>query len=590
MARGNRTVFFYVTEEGHALARKLGAHYPGAPSVRLSREVVEGHWKKGERLVFVMAAGIVVRTIAPLLKDKRTDPAVVFLDELGGHVVSLLGGHAAGANTLAGEIARVTGGRAVITTATDAAGLPSLDLWAGEQGLVIEDWGRLPQAGAKLLRERCLRFFSHVPLKLPEAFFLTGEPSCADVLVTNRTDAVPGGDWHGVLLRPKNLVLGVGCNSGTSAGEIAGAVHAALDAHCLSFLSVRAVATIDKKGREPGLVAFASRHGLPLVFFTAAELNRVPGVRPSEAAERATGARAVAEPSALLAAPRGRLLVSKQRRGNVTVAIAEGVGRQRSKAAVRRPRRKGAIFLVGTGPGDADHVTPRALDAILRSEVIVGYAPYLDLIEGLITGKAREATGMTQEIERAGRAIELARQGRTVAVVSGGDPGIYAMAGLVLDLLRKGPSGRGTGPVVEVIPGISALNACAARLGAPLMHDFAAISLSDRLTPWETIEGRLNAAAEADFVIVLYNPRSRGRPTHIRKARRIIMRHRAPDTPVGIVRGAMRADEVVTVTDLSHLPFDEIDMQTTVIIGNSKTFVWEHLMITPRGYEEKEGW
>jgi precorrin-3B C17-methyltransferase len=196
---------------------------------------------------------------------------------------------------------------------------------------------------------------------------------------------------------------------------------------------------------------------------------------------------------------------------------------------------------------------------------------------------------MTQEVERAARAIELARQGRTIAVVSGGDPGIYAMAGLVLDLLRKGARGRRPGPVIEVIPGVSALNACAARLGAPLMHDFAAVSLSDRLTPWETIEGRLNAAAVADFVIALYNPKSRGRPTHIRKARQIIMRHRAPETPVGIVRGAMRADEVVILTDLAHMPFDEIDMQTTVIVGNSKTFVWEHLMITPRGYEGKEG-
>jgi precorrin-3B C17-methyltransferase len=273
----------------------------------------------------------------------------------------------------------------------------------------------------------------------------------------------------------------------------------------------------------------------------------------------------------------------------VTVAVAEETPRERGERARRRSRRKGAIFLVGTGPGGADHVTPRAVDALRKSEVIVGYAPYLNLIEGLIVGKTREATGMTQEVERAARAIELARQGRTIAVVSGGDPGIYAMAGLVLDLLRKGARGRRPGPVIEVIPGVSALNACAARLGAPLMHDFAAVSLSDRLTPWETIEGRLNAAAVADFVIALYNPKSRGRPTHIRKARQIIMRHRAPETPVGIVRGAMRADEVVILTDLAHMPFDEIDMQTTVIVGNSKTFVWEHLMITPRGYEGKEG-
>ena len=142
---------------------------------------------------------------------------------------------------------------------------------------------------------------------------------------------------------------------------------------------------------------------------------------------------------------------------------------------------------------------------------------------------------------------------------------------------------------LEIVPGVSALNACAARLGAPLMHDFAAVSLSDRLTPWETIESRLDAAAKADFVIVLYNPRSRGRPDHVGKARSIILRHRAPDTPVGIVRGAMREGERVIVTDLGRMPLQEIDMHTTVIVGNSGTFVWERLMITPRGYQEKYG-
>lgn len=248
----------------------------------------------------------------------------------------------------------------------------------------------------------------------------------------------------------------------------------------------------------------------------------------------------------------------------------------------------GKIFIVGTGPGSIDHITPYAQRAIRSSDVIVGYGTYLDLIHDLIADKEVMSTGMTQEIDRCRKAIELASEGRIVAVISGGDPGIYAMAGLVLELLKNRSSESGMhNPEIEVVPGISALNACASRLGAPLMHDFASISLSDRLTLWETIEKRLDASAMADFVIALYNPKSRGREEHINRARQIIMQHRRPNTPVGIVKAAMRENESVIVTDLEHMLGHDIDMQTTVIIGNSKTLTWNNLMITPRGYEKK---
>jgi precorrin-3B C17-methyltransferase len=204
----------------------------------------------------------------------------------------------------------------------------------------------------------------------------------------------------------------------------------------------------------------------------------------------------------------------------------------------------------------------------------------------MIIGKEVFKTGMTQEIDRCRKAVELALGGKSVAVISGGDPGIYAMAGLVFQLLKEENRQRRL-PPVEVIPGISALNACAARLGAPLMHDFASISLSDRLTPWRVIEKRIDAAAIADFVIIFYNPRSKGRAGHIDKARKIILKHCSPETPVGIVKGAMRDGEKIIITDLDKMLDYEIDMQTTVIIGNSRTFLWNDRMITPRGYEKK---
>ncbi|MDP2276615.1 MAG: cobalamin biosynthesis protein, partial [Nitrospirota bacterium] len=420
-------------------------------------------------------------------------------------------------------------------------------------------------------------------------------------------------------LRPKNLIIGVGCNKGTSANEIENRVKTVLDENNLSFLSILSIATINIMADEKGLYEFVRGYGFPMKTFTADELNKISsesGVRSSEIVFKATGAYAVAEPAALLASGTNKLLVKKQKIGNVTVAVAEiksGVRCQVSGVKNKNEEAKGKIFIVGTGPGSVEHITPYAQKAIKNSDVIVGYGTYLELIKELIKGKEILSTGMTQEIERCKKAVEFAMNGKTVSVISGGDPGIYAMAGLVFEVLNSRESGVGSresgkkelrtpnSPAslceagraelqtvdVEVIPGISALNACAARLGAPLMHDFASISLSDRLTPWDLIEKRLDAAAKADFVIILYNPKSKGRAEHIGRAREIILKCRRPETPVGIVKGAMREDERIIITDLKNMLEHGIDMQTTVIIGNSQTFVWNDRMITPRGYEKK---
>lgn len=272
--------------------------------------------------------------------------------------------------------------------------------------------------------------------------------------------------------------------------------------------------------------------------------------------------------------------------------------KQLSKCSISESslKKKGKIYIVGTGPGNVAHITPYAQNAIKESDFIVGYGTYLDLIPELIKDKKVISTGMTEEIDRCKKAIELANEGKTVSVISGGDPGIYAMAGLVFELIRDDKTNatdlynsKICMPDIEVIPGISALNACASRLGAPLMHDFASISLSDRLTPWEVIAKRVEAVASADFVIVLYNPKSRGRIEHINVAVSIIQKYRNPDTPVGIVKKAMREGETVIITDLQHLIEHAIDMQTTIIIGNSRTFIWEGWIVTPRGYRVGDG-
>jgi len=246
--------------------------------------------------------------------------------------------------------------------------------------------------------------------------------------------------------------------------------------------------------------------------------------------------------------------------------------------------RIGYLSLVGTGPGSLDQITPAAKAALSQADAVIGYSLYVDLIRPLLRpGQIVEAWPITQEQQRAERAIALAHWGLNVAVISSGDCGIYAMAGLVLETLQA-QGWDGQTPTVTSYPGISALQAAAARVGAPLMHDFCAISLSDLLTPWPVIEKRLQAAAEADFVIALYNPKSQKRTEQIAIAQRLVLQYRSPETPVAIVQSAYRPTETIVLTTLTDLLHHSIDMLTTVIIGNRTTQAYAGKMITPRGY------
>lgn len=237
---------------------------------------------------------------------------------------------------------------------------------------------------------------------------------------------------------------------------------------------------------------------------------------------------------------------------------------------------------MGTGPGELAQLSCRALAALKEAEVIAGYRTYIELITGLLEGKEVISTGMTREVERCNQAIDRALEGKKVALVSSGDPGVYGMAGLVLELLEK--RGALESLDLEVVPGITSATAAAARLGAPLMHDFVVISLSDLLTPWEVIVRRLELAARGDFVVVLYNPASKKRKEQIRTAVGILQEQRGGGTPAGIVRNAFREDEELILTDLAHLLEHPVDMFSTVVVGNSQTRVIGRYLVTPRGY------
>lgn len=248
---------------------------------------------------------------------------------------------------------------------------------------------------------------------------------------------------------------------------------------------------------------------------------------------------------------------------------------------------KGILYVVGIGPGAQDHATPAALKAIAESQLVVGYTTYIKLVRHLLEGKDIVKTGMTEEIGRARAAIERARTGATVSLISSGDAGVYGMAGLVFQVLKEMGWKRGDSPELRLVPGMTALNSCASLVGAPLVHDFCSISLSDLLTPWSVIERRIEAVAGADFVIGLYNPASGRRTRQIVDAQAIIRRHREGSTPVALVKSAYRHMEQVVLTDLDTFLDYEIGMLTTVIIGSSNTFMFEGYMVTPRGYTNK---
>lgn len=247
----------------------------------------------------------------------------------------------------------------------------------------------------------------------------------------------------------------------------------------------------------------------------------------------------------------------------------------------------GKLLVVGCGPGSINHLTDRAKEAIQESDIVVGYKTYIALIEELITTQEVIKNGMAEEVSRVQEAVRLAQEGKTVAIVSSGDAGVYGMAGLAYEVLIEQGWSEETGIEVEIVPGVSAIQSSASLLGAPLMHDACTISLSDHLTPWDIIAKRLEAAAQADFVIALYNPKSGRRTRQIEEAQKILLRYKSPQTPVGLVKNAYRDQQEVVLTNLRDMLTHEIGMLTTVIIGNASTFVSGNKMITPRGYQNK---
>ncbi len=539
----------------------------------------------GRPVVGLCASGILVRAVAPLLAAKEREPPVVAVAEDGSVAVPLLGGHHGG-NALARAVTRVTGGVAAITTAGDLRLGLALDepppgwrvanpervkpvaaaLLGGEAVALVEE-----AAGGEWLRNAAIAWVTDAATK---------------VVVTSRL--VPPGTTA-LVYHPPVLALGIGCERDCPAEEIADLARTTLGQTGLAAGAVAAVVSIELKLAEPGIHVLASSLGVPARFFSAERLlAETPHLSErSEAVFRATGCWGVAEGAALAAAgPGGVLIAPKRKSRHATCAIALAA---QPIDAMAIGRARGRLAVVGIGPGDPGWRTPEAIAALDAAEEIIGYRLYLDLLGPAIRGKRHHPSEIGDEAARVRRAFDLAAQGCRVALVSSGDAGIYGLASLVFELLDREPEAQWDAVEIVVCPGISALQAAAARAGAPLGHDFCAISLSDLLTPWDVIRRRLEMAAAGDFVVALYNPRSERRPGQLAAAAEILLRYRAPPTPVFIGRNLGREGEETRIVMLSELTAvaGEIDMLSLVIIGNSATRILSsdprHLY-TPRGY------
>jgi cobalt-precorrin 5A hydrolase/precorrin-3B C17-methyltransferase len=566
----------------------------------------------GRPIVGLCASGILIRAVAPLLASKQSEPPVVALAEDGSVAVPLLGGHH-GANALARALADAIGCAAAITTAGDVRLGFALDepppgwrianperikkiaaaLLAGERVMLVEEAAR-----ADWLRGGTVLW--NADPHPPDAYE-AGPPLSRNagegarglgaragedlqIVITDRRMA----DGDALVFHPPVLALGIGCERGVAGEEVAALAHDTLEQAGLAAGAVAAIVSIDLKTDEPAIQELANALGVPARFFPASRLLEETGrltIR-SQAAFRATGCWGVAEGAALAACgPDGTLVVTRRQSRRATCAIMRSPTPLDANA-IGRPR--GRLAIIGTGPGDPAWRTPETSALLALADDIVGYRLYLDLLGGAIAGKRRHDSTIGEEAERARLALDLAAEGRAVALVSSGDPGIYGLAALVFELIERAGRRDWSSVDIAVAPGVSAMHAAAARVGAPLGHDFCAISLSDLLTPWKAIRARLAAAAGADFVVALYNPRSARRTSHLAEAADLFLRHRPPETPCVIARNLGRVGETIRVVSLDQLAATEgVDMLSIVLVGSRNTRLMPGEMprvYTPRGY------
>ena len=550
-------------------------------------KILSENWQEGGLLIFIGSIGAVIRLINPFITNKELDPAVIVVDSSGINIVPLLGCHKAGGEEFAIHLAAELGGNAILTGHSRTKQLLSLDsfgeAWGWKRSGTTRDWKELMIHQAN---------YGSIAVEQSEGsdYWMTSEAafqSLSDNLFQKNTSLKDFGigiiknfkcSWH-----TPSLWIGIGCERGTSFSLLERSLNLSLLELNLAKESIAGISTIELKNDEQALLSLAEENKCPINFYTIEELSEVSVPNPSQLVFDCIGVSSVAEASSLLAAGEGSsLLMEKktfQRQSNEKGACTISI----SKAIKPYAPKRGELHIVGIGPGKLSSLTDDAKFALTRSIIWIGYHRYLDLIEQLRRNdQIRLDRELTYEKDRCLEAIELARQGIKVTLVSSGDSGVYGMAGLALELLLDKPSNER--PFFQIHPGISSVYMAAARVGSPLMNDFCTISLSDRLTPWERIESRIHAAATGDFVIALYNPRSIERDWQLKSAIEIVKTFRPLNTPVIIARQVGRSDENIEFYTLDDFNDEKVDMLSLVLIGNNSSYIKDGYFITPRGY------
>ena len=598
------------TSKGKELADKVLFLISDGEFVRGDIEVdfslddfVKDSFRQGNVLIFVGAAGIAVRSIAPYIEDKTKDPAVIVIDEEGRNVIPLLSGHIGGGVREAKKISELLGANLVVTTASDVSGEFAVDVFASENGFAISDMKKAKEFTARLLEEKEAAYEVDAEIAgMPSYDVDTGyanvvrqlaagecygsdakdtdnaeldesaketdiEKSKACFTISFRKDKSESGVLN---LIPKCIVIGVGCKKGTPYEKLWAFVEDKLSEHNIDKRAVGVLASVDIKKEEEGLIRVAKELEAEFKVFSSDVLMAQEGeFTASEFVKSITGTDNVCE-RAVAACGCKKIIVTKESSDGMT--FAAGVIDSRC----------GKVSVVGIGPGNYENMTIKAAQTLKACDVIAGYTVYCDLVRPFFPDKEYISTPMMGEEKRVKLAYEKAAEGKKVALVCSGDAGVYGMAGLCYEEAVNFDNVD-----TEVVPGVTAAISGAALLGAPLIHDFCLISMSDRLTPMELIEKRLRAAASADMVVVIYNPESKGRKGYLAHACEILMENLPPERVCGIAGNIGRDGEYCKVMTLGELKGAEVDMFSTIFVGNSSTRDIAEHMVTLRGYRSE---
>ena len=558
-----------------------------------AKKILREKWGKLDLIIFVGSLGASIRLINPFITSKEKDPGVIVMDKKGSKILPIIGAHQSNTQNIAFQLSNLLGGEVIETNNSVDQNYIDLDSfgkkWGWQRSGDSKDWSKLVIKQSNKQEIFCKQLSGNTLWQRSESGGNIIQLPKTKPDQTKSTFHISIYSDHRNTWHPSTLWIGIGCERNTSKKLIEKSLNSFLVSNKLSSLSIAGFATVDLKKDEKAILEISKENNLPVRFFKPDELSKIKIPNPSKIVLNEIGTPSVAEAACLLAAGKNSKLLkekkvfknpnsTKRLSGAVTIAIALSQNQYSPSL--------GEIHIVGSGPGDISYLTNDARKALSKCSVWIGYKMYLDLIEPLRSkDQVFIESKLTEERQRCKKAIKLAEEGIKVALISSGDAGFYGMAGLLLELIQK--INKEFRPYFEVHPGISSMQLAASLSGAPLMNDFCAINLSDKLTPWLSIEKRIEGALLGDFVIAIFNPQSLERNWQLKKAIDLCLKSRNGNTPVLIARQVGRQNQSKNFFKLDSIPLKDIDMLSIIIIGNTKTTLVDEIFLTPRGYLSK---